>query len=58
VVVLWHDLICLCDKILMMCDGMHDPVNVSVMCAFVNRLFYGLECEHMSILELLLLLHC
>ena len=54
-----HDMICLCDKILMMCDDMHDTVNVSVMCAFVNRLFYGLECEHISILELLLMmLHC
>ena len=42
----------------MMCDGMHDAVNVSVMYAFVNRLFYGLECEHMSVLEWLLLLHC
>ena len=53
---IWHDMICLCDKILMMCDGMHDAVNVSVMCALVNRLFYGLECEHMSILELLLMM--
>ena len=26
------------------------------MYAFVNRLFYGLECEHMSILELLLMM--
>ena len=41
---------------LMMYNGMHDAVNVSVMCAFVNRLFYGLECEHMSILELLLMM--
>ena len=32
-----------------MCDGMHAAVNASVMCAFVNRLFHGLECEHMSI---------
>ena len=55
-VVLWHDLICLCDKILMMCDDKHDAVNVSVMYAFVNRLFYGLECEHMSILELWLMI--
>ena len=43
----------------MMCDDKHDAVNVSVMYAFVNRLFYGLECGLMSILELLLLLlHC
>ena len=55
-VVIWHDMICLCNKILMMCDGMYDAVNVSVMCAFVNRLFYGLECEHMSILELWLMI--
>ena len=34
-----------------MCDGMHDAVNVSVMYAFVNRLFYGLEYEHMSIVD-------
>ena len=55
-VVLWHDLICLCDKILRMSDDMHIVVNVSVMCAFVNKLFYGLECEHMSILELWLMI--
>ena len=40
----------------MMCDDKHDAVNVSVMCALVNRPFYGLECEHMSILELLLMM--
>ena len=34
-----------------MCDDRHDAVNVSVMYAFVNRLFYGLECELMSILD-------
>ena len=42
--------------VLMMYDGMHNAVNVSVMCAFVNRLFYGLECEHMSILKLWLMI--
>ena len=41
----------------MMCDGMHDAVNVSVMYAFVNRLVCGLECEHVSILKLLWMLH-
>ena len=55
-VVIWHDMICLCDKILLMCDSMRDAVNVSVMCALVNRLFYGLECEQISILELLLMM--
>ena len=40
----------------MICDGVHYAVNVSVMYAFVNRLFYGLECEHMSILELWLMI--
>ena len=39
-------------NMLMICDGIHDVVNVCI----VNRLFYGLECEDMSILELLLML--
>ena len=42
----------------MMSDGMHNAVNVYIMHVFVNGLLYGLECEHMSILELLLMLHC
>ena len=44
--------------VLMMYDDMHNVVNVDIMHVFVNGLFYGLECEHMSILELLLMLHC
>ena len=39
-------------------DGIHNDVNVRIMLVCVNGLLYGLECEHMSILELLLMLHC
>ena len=38
-------------NMLMMYDGMHNAVNVSVMYAIVDGLFYGLECEHMSIVD-------
>ena len=34
-----------------MYDGMHNAVNVYIMHVFVNGLFYGLECEHMSIVD-------
>jgi hypothetical protein len=51
VVVVWHDLICLCDKILMMYDDMHVVVNVYIMHVIVNGLLYGLECEHRSIVD-------
>ena len=37
--------------VLMMFDGMHNVVNVHVMYAIVNGLLYGLECEHMSIVD-------
>ena len=50
-VVVWHDLICLCDKILRMSDDMHIVVNVYIMHVFVNGLLYGLECEHVSIVD-------
>ena len=53
--ILWHVVICFCDKcidnMLRIGVDMQDAVNVSVMYAFVNRLFCGLECEHMSILS-------
>ena len=44
--------------VLMMYDGMHNDVNVCIMHVCVNGLLYGSECEHMFILELLLMLHC
>ena len=34
---------------LMMCENMHNVVNLYIMHVFVNGLFYGLECEHMSL---------
>ena len=35
--------------VLMMYDDMHNVVNVYIMHVFVNGLWYGLECEHMSL---------
>ena len=35
--------------VLMMYDGMHNAMSVYLMHVLVNGLFYGLECEHMSI---------
>ena len=37
--------------VLMMYDGMHNDVNVCIMHVYVNGLLYGLECEHMSIVN-------
>ena len=36
---------------LMMCENMHNVVNVYIMYVIVDGLFYGLECEHMSIVD-------
>ena len=36
---------------LMMCENMHNVVNVYIMHVLVNGLFYGLECEDMSIVD-------
>jgi hypothetical protein len=58
VVVVWHNLTCLCDERLMMYNDVHDAVNVYIMHVCVNGLLYGSESEHMFILELLLMLHC
>ena len=38
-------------NVLMMYDGMHNAMSVYLMHVFVNGLFYGLECEHMSIVD-------
>ena len=37
--------------VLMMYDGMHNDVNVCIMHVCVNGLLYGLECEHMSVVN-------
>jgi len=37
--------------VLMMYDDMQNVVNVYIMHVFVNGLLYGLECEHMSIVN-------
>jgi hypothetical protein len=44
--------------VLMMFDGVHNVVNLHVMYAIVNGLVYGLECEHMSIVDFVVMLHC
>ena len=42
----------------MMYDDMHNVANVYSMHVFVNGLLYGLECEHVSIVDLLLMFAC
>ena len=37
--------------VLMMYDDMHNAMNVYIMPVFVNGLLYGLECEHMSVVN-------
>ena len=44
--------------LLVMYDEMHNDVNVYIMHVIVNGLFYGLECEHMSIVDFVVMLHC
>ena len=36
---------------LMMYDDMHNVVNVLIMSEIMYGLFYGLECEHRSIVD-------
>jgi hypothetical protein len=51
VVVVWHSLTCLCDEILMMYNDVHDAVNIYIMHACVNGLWYGLEYELVSVMN-------